>query len=48
MLLISLIFFFSLLVRRLTGAAQDYVDQLPRLSELSSNQQYREAINGYK
>jgi hypothetical protein len=30
------------------GAQQDYVDQLLKLSELSSNQQYREAISGYK
>jgi hypothetical protein len=30
------------------GAQQDYVDQLIKLSELSSNQQYREAISGYK
>jgi hypothetical protein len=27
---------------------QDYVDRLMKLSELSSNQQFREAINGYK
>jgi hypothetical protein len=32
----------------LHGQQQDYVDQLLKLSELSSNQQYREAINGYK
>jgi tetratricopeptide (TPR) repeat protein len=30
------------------GAQQDYVDQLLKLSELSSNQQYREAIDGYR
>ena len=30
------------------GAQQDYIDQLTKLSELSSNQQYRQAINGYK
>ena len=30
------------------GQQQDYVDQLLKLSELSSNQQYREAISGYK
>ena len=29
-------------------AQQDYVDQLIRLAELTDNQQYREAINGYK
>ena len=30
------------------GMQQDYVDKLMKLSELSSSQQYREAINGYK
>jgi len=30
------------------GAQQDYVDELIRLTELSDNQQYREAISGYK
>jgi hypothetical protein len=35
---------FSLLV----GAQQDYIDQLIKLTQLSDNQQYREAINGYK
>ncbi len=40
---------FSLLVgTRLARAQQDYVDQLMKLTELSDNQQYREAINGYK
>src|SRR6185436_14125083 len=43
------IFLFSLLAgARVHGAQQDYVDQLLKLSELSSNQQYREAIKGYK
>jgi len=43
------IFLFSLLVgARLASAQQDYIDQLIRLTELSDNQQYREAINGYK
>jgi predicted negative regulator of RcsB-dependent stress response len=43
------IFLFSLLVvARLANAQQDYIDQLIRLTELSDNQQYREAINGYK
>jgi hypothetical protein len=42
------IFLFSLLVGvRLARAQQDYSDQLIKLSELG-NQQYREAINGYK
>jgi len=48
---ISLVSIFLVLL--LTGAPvhgeqQDYVDQLMKLSELSSNQQYREAISGYK
>jgi hypothetical protein len=30
------------------SAQQDYIDQLIKLSQLTSNQQYREAINGYK
>ena len=43
------IFLFSLLFGgRLASAQQDYVDQLMKLSELTSNQEYREAINGYK
>ena len=43
------IFLFSLLGGALiVGAQQDYIDQLIQLSELTSNQQYREAINGYK
>jgi tetratricopeptide (TPR) repeat protein len=45
-LLIS-IFLFSV-GARVQAAQQDYVDQLLKLSELSSNQQYREAIDGYK
>jgi hypothetical protein len=50
MLRISLIsiFLFSLLAGARVKAQQDYIDQLIKLSELSSNQQYREAINGYK
>ena len=47
---ISLLSIFLLLL--LTGipvqAQQDYVDQLLRVAELTDNQQYREAINGYK
>ena len=47
---ISLLSIFLLLL--LTGipvqAQQDYVDQLMRVAELTDNQQYREAINGYK
>jgi hypothetical protein len=30
------------------GAQQDYVDQLIKLTELTDNQQYREAIKGYR
>ena len=43
------IFLISLLIGvRLAGAQQDYVDQLIKLTQLSDNQQYREAISGYK
>ncbi len=43
------IFYFSLLASGTAQTAQqDYVDQLTKLSDLSSNQRYREAINGYK
>ena len=43
------ILLFSLLVgARVAAGQQDYTDQLIKLSELSSSQQYREAINGYK
>ena len=43
------IFLFSLLLGgRVARAQQDYIDQLIKLTELSDNQQYREAINGYK
>src|ERR1043165_3334874 len=37
-----------LLFSLLAGAQQDYIDQLIKLSELTDNQQYREAINGYR
>lgn len=43
---VTLIVLFSFLAG--VCAQQDYVDRLLKLSELSSNQQYREAINGYK
>jgi hypothetical protein len=48
---ISLVSIFLVLL--LTGALvhgeqQDYIDQLIKLTELTDNQQYREAINGYK
>jgi len=40
---------FSLLVGvRLARAQQDYIDELIKLGQLSANQQYREAIDGYK
>src|ERR1041385_8310655 len=40
---------FTLVVRAdLAHAQQDYVDELIKLSELSSSKQYREAIDGYK
>lgn len=43
------IFLFSLLVGvGLAGAQQDYIDELIKLGQLSANQQYREAIDGYK
>ena len=43
------IFLFSLLVgARPASAQEDYIDQLIKLAQLSDNQQYREAISGYK
>ena len=39
---------FLLLAGVRVQAQQDYVDQLMRVTELTDNQQYREAINGYK
>ncbi|HZJ01370.1 MAG TPA: hypothetical protein VFD22_11975 [Gemmatimonadaceae bacterium] len=43
------IFLFSLMIgARVQAAQQDYIDQLIKLTELTDNQQYREAINGYK
>jgi hypothetical protein len=46
--LISIFFALLLTGAAVLGAQQDYIDQLIKLSELSSSQQYREAINGYK
>lgn len=45
-----LIFGFSFLAGAAaqTGRQQDYVDQLLKLSELTSDKQYNEAINGYR
>src|ERR1043166_6132098 len=45
---ISIFLFLLLIDAPLAGAQEDYTDQLIKLSELSSHQQYREAINGYK
>jgi hypothetical protein len=46
---VTLIVFFSLLAgASVKGAQQDYIDRLIKLSELTGNQQFREAINGYK
>jgi hypothetical protein len=42
------ILLFLLLTGVRVQAQQDYVDQLLRLTELTDNQQYRDAINGYK
>jgi len=45
---ISLLAIFLLLLGVRIQAQQDYVDQLLRVTELTDNQQYREAISGYK
>jgi hypothetical protein len=45
---ISIFVFLLLAGGRLLGAQQDYVDELIKLGQLSANEQYREAINGYK
>ena len=43
------IFMFSFLAGTLARSQrQDYTDQLMRLTLLTDNKQYREAINGYK
>ena len=42
------ILLFSLLAGARVLGAQDYIDQLIQLTELSDSQQYREAIDGYK
>ena len=46
--LISIFLFLLVTGARVQAAQQDYLDQLIKLSELSSNQEFREAINGYK
>ena len=48
---ISLISIFLVLLltgAHVLGAQQDYIDQLIQLTELTDNQQYREAIDGYR
>ena len=45
---ISIVLISLLAGTRSVRAQQDYIDQLIKLSQLSDNQQYREAINGYK
>ena len=45
---ISILFVLLLAGVRLADAQQDYTDQLIKLSELTGNHQYREAIDGYK
>ena len=45
---ISMLLFTLLVGAGLAHAQQDYVDELIKLSELSSSKQYREAIDGYK
>ena len=46
--LISFFMFSSLAGTPARGQRQDYTDQLMRLTVLTDNKQYREAINGYK
>src|ERR1043165_10005855 len=45
---ISMLLFTLVVGAGLAHAQQDYVDELIKLSELSSSKQYREAIDGYK
>ena len=47
-LLCSILLFSLMAGAVVVSAQQDYVDQLIQLIELTDNQQYREAINGYK
>jgi hypothetical protein len=46
--LISILLFSLLPVGPLESVQQDYIDRLIKLTELSDNQKYREAISGYK
>ena len=45
---ILIVLFTFLAGARVKGAQHDYIDRLMRLSELTTNQQFRDAINGYK
>ena len=45
---ISMVLFSFVVGAGLASAQQDYVDELIKLTELTDNQQYREAISGYK
>jgi len=45
---ISMVLFSIVVGSGLASAQQDYVDELIKLTELTDNQQYREAISGYK
>src|SRR5438045_9339916 len=45
---ISILLFSFLAAVPVLAAQQDYTDQLIKLSELTGNKQYREAIDGYK
>ena len=45
---ILIVLFTFLAGARVKGAQHDYIDRLMRLSELTANQQFRDAINGYK
>jgi tetratricopeptide (TPR) repeat protein len=47
-LLISIFLFLLVASAHAQEAQQDYIDQLMKLSESSSSQQYRDAIDGYK
>jgi hypothetical protein len=46
--LLSIVFFLLLAGAPARAAQRDYTDQLIKLAELSDNQQYREAIDGYR
>ena len=46
--LISILLFSFLAAAPARGQRQDYTDELMKLTELTDNKQYREAISGYK